>query len=56
MAEIVNDIKVDLVEAVGSLGITLSSNNTRIRHTETGVFDISSDGSIEVVSGLLLVT
>ena len=51
MAEIVNDIKVDLVEAVGSLGITLSSNNTRIRHTETGVFDISSDGSIEVVSG-----
>ena len=50
MAEIVNDIKVDLVEAVGSLGITLSSNNTRIRHTETGVFDISSNGAINISS------
>jgi hypothetical protein len=51
MAEIVSDIKVDLVEVVGKLGITLSSDDTRIKHTETGVFDISSNGSISISGG-----
>ena len=51
MSEIINDIKVDLVEVVGKLGITLSSDDTRIKHTETGVFDISSNGSISISGG-----
>lgn len=51
MAEIVDDIKVNVVDAVGSLGITLSSDNTRIKHSETGVFDILSNGTINISSG-----
>lgn len=51
MEEIVDDIKVDLVEAVGQLGIRLSSDNTRITHSETGLFDISSKGTINISSG-----
>jgi len=51
MAENVDDIRVNLIETTGNLGITLSSDNTRIKHSKTGVFDISSNGSIEIVSG-----
>ena len=51
MAETLDDIRVNLIETTCNLGITLSSNNTRIKHSKTGVFDISSNGSIEIVSG-----
>ena len=51
MVETVDDIRVNLIETTGNLGITLSSDNTRIKHSKTGVFDISSNGSIEIVSG-----
>jgi hypothetical protein len=46
MAEICDDIKVNLVEAVGNLGINLTSNDTRINHTETGLLDMTSNGII----------
>lgn len=51
MAEICDDIKVNLIEAVGNLGITLSSENTRINHTETGLLDMTSNGVINISTG-----
>jgi hypothetical protein len=53
MAEICEDIKVNLVEAVGNLGITLSSENTRINHTESGTLDVSSNGTINISSSYI---
>ncbi len=40
-----------LIEAVGKLGINLTSADTRIKHTGTGMMDISSNGSIYIKSG-----
>jgi hypothetical protein len=51
MSELVDDIKVNLVEAVGNLGINLTSTNTRINHTESGLLDMSSNGIINISSG-----
>jgi len=53
MAEICDDIKVNLVEAVGSLGINLTSTNTRINHTESGTLDVSSNGTINISSSYI---
>jgi hypothetical protein len=51
MSELVDDIKVNLVEAVGNLGINLTSTNTRINHSESGLLDMSSNGIINISSG-----
>lgn len=53
MAEICNDIKVNLVEAVGNLGINLTSTNTRINHTKSGTLDVSSNGTINISSSYI---
>jgi hypothetical protein len=51
MSEIYNDIKVNLVEAVGNLGINLTSTDTRINHTKSGTLDMLSNGTINISSG-----
>ncbi len=51
MSEIVDDVKVNLIEAVSNLGITLTSDNTQINHTKKGVFNIESNGSVNIKSG-----
>ncbi len=51
MAEICEDIKVNLVEAVGNLGINLTSTNTQINHSESGLMDMTSNGHINISSG-----
>ncbi len=51
MAEIYDDIKVNLVEAMGNLGINLTSTNTRINHTKSGTLDVSSNGTINISTG-----
>ena len=51
MSEIYEDIKVNLVESVGNLGINLTSTDTRINHTKSGTFDMSSNGTINISTG-----
>jgi hypothetical protein len=53
MSEIYDDIKVNLVEAVGNLGINLTSTNTRINHTQSGTLDVSSNGTINISSSYI---
>ncbi len=53
MSEIYDDIKVNLVEAVGNLGINLTSTNTRINHTKSGTLDMSSNGTINISSSYI---
>lgn len=42
------DIKANLVELSGSLGLNLTSEDTRIKHTKTGELNISSNGTINI--------
>jgi len=42
------DIKCDLVEVSSSLGVNLSSQNTRIKHNQSGKFSVSSNGIINI--------
>jgi hypothetical protein len=51
MSEIYEDIKVNLVESVGNLGINLTSTDTRINHTKSGKFDMTSNGVINISTG-----
>jgi hypothetical protein len=51
MSEIYDDIKVNLVESVGNLGINLTSTDTRINHTKSGTFDMTSNGTINISTG-----
>ena len=44
------DIKCDLVEVSSSLGVNLTSQNTRIKHNESGIFTISSNGIINLTT------
>jgi hypothetical protein len=43
-----SDIKTNLVELSGPLGLNLTSEDTRIKHTKTGEFNISSNGTINI--------
>jgi hypothetical protein len=51
MSEIVDDVKVNLIEAVSNLGITLTSDNTQVNHTKKGTFSIASNGYLNIKSG-----
>ena len=51
MSEVADDIRVNLVEAVSNLGINLSGTDTRIKHSSNGVFDITSEGIINISTG-----
>jgi hypothetical protein len=51
MSEIYDDIKVNLIESVGNLGINLTSTDTRINHTKSGTFDMTSNGIINISTG-----
>lgn len=51
MAEITDDLKIDLLEISQSNGINLTSESTRIKHTKNGQFDITSNGIINISTG-----
>jgi phage gp45-like len=51
MAEITDDLKIDLLEISQSNGINLTSESTRIKHTKNGQFDITSNGPINISGG-----
>jgi flagellar basal body rod protein FlgG len=51
MAEIMDDLKVELLEISQSNGINLTSESTRIKHTKNGQFDITSNGIINISTG-----
>ncbi len=42
------DLQANLIELTNNLGINLTSNNTRIKHSKTGEFNISSNGEINI--------
>lgn len=42
------DIKYNLVEVSGSRGINLTSQNTRVKHNQSGKFTVSSNGIINL--------
>ncbi len=48
MAEIVDDLKISNVEITNSLGINLTSDFTRIKHTGNDELNISSSGEINI--------
>lgn len=48
MAEIVDDLKISNVEITNSLGINLTSDITRIKHTGNDEFYISSSGELTI--------
>lgn len=51
MSEIINDLKLTTLEINSSLGINLTGNTTRIKHTGTGTFNIeSTQGSINFIN------
>jgi len=43
-----SDIKANLIELSGPLGLNLASEDTRIKHTKTGELNISSNGTINI--------
>jgi hypothetical protein len=51
MAEITDDLKIDLLEISQSNGINLTSESTRIKHTKNGQFAITSNGIINISTG-----
>jgi len=51
MSEINEDIKISMAEVESSLGINLTAENTKIKHTGTGVVEFSSNGAILLKSG-----
>ena len=51
MAEIFDDLKISNVEINSNLGINLTPENSRIKHTGTGIVELSSNGTILLKSG-----
>jgi hypothetical protein len=51
MAEIVDDFKISNVEITNELGINLTSDTSRIKHTGNNEFNISSRGDINIYAG-----
>jgi len=43
-----SDIKANLIELSGPLGLNLASEDTRIKHSKTGELNISSNGTINI--------
>jgi hypothetical protein len=43
-----SDIKADIIQLTNELGINLTSNDSRIIHTQSGEFNISSNGTINI--------
>jgi hypothetical protein len=48
MAELVDDFKISNVEITNELGINLTSDISRIKHTGNDIFNISSSGEINI--------
>jgi hypothetical protein len=48
MSEIVDDFKISNVEITNELGINLTSDTSRIKHTGNDVFNITSSGEINI--------
>lgn len=51
MSEIVNDLKVELLEISESKGLNLTAESSRIKHTKNGQLDIMSNGPINISGG-----
>jgi hypothetical protein len=50
MSEIVEDLKVANVEVSDNLGLTLTSENSRVCHTGTGALEVSTTGTVDISS------
>ena len=50
MSEIVDDLKIANIEISGDLGLNLSSENARIKHTGEGLLELFSYGRIEITT------
>ena len=50
MSEIVEDLKISNLEINDDLGLTLTSDNSRVCHTGSGALEISSTGTADVSS------
>ncbi len=48
MSEIVEDLKIANLEITNNIGLVFSAENSNIYHDNTGEFDISSNGKIEI--------